>query len=326
MTTKQKIQVAVFGLLLVLACVASFTPMSVSAQADQTTSTCFTVAATREAKYTVPTGYVAWPGNGMSYPAGVAVWGPAIRVCPDDTAESGGDEFDTVTSEASTGDRATNSGWNITWYPAADFNRGDGTTFRQDASQYLWRPVAPQLWRTFPNVPNTAVPEFPVKFVDGKPTVPWGLEYGMDESNFCQQNAGESCRVPVAAQSYFLYTGDYNQPGVGECHGSLNQGCILMIVNVGRITADYTGVYQQGFEVKGRYWHGGIQQLPMAVWGAISHASANMTNQLTTLNTPGGTNAGSNCSVVDACNSLNILVHYTSGNEPLMQGKSGYSR
>ena len=209
--------------------------------------------------------------------------------------------------------------WTVTWLTGADKDRGDGTTFRQSTEKWTWRVVAPELWPTFPNVPNPLVPDFPVvKCADdpNKLCVPDGLEYANAESNFCQQLAGEACRVPVAAEHYLYYSGDYNVPGVGSCTEGKGIGCMLVIVNVGRVTSDYTGVFNQGFRLHARYWNGNA--LDMAIWGLVSHGSNVMMNLDSALNPSGIQNAGANCSVPEGCQGGNIRVLFASGNEPLL--------
>lgn len=210
--------------------------------------------------------------------------------------------------------------WTITWFPGADLDRGDGTTFRQDAVKWTWRKIAPKLWPTFPNVPNPLVPEFRVVQCADDPTkqcVPDGLEYANPESNFCQQLAGEACRVPVAAESYLYYSGDYNVPNVGSCSESgTGIGCMLVIVNVGKVTSDYTGVFNQGFRGNGRYFNGNA--LDMAIWALTSEGANAMMNLNSKLNPLGIQNAGANCSVPEGCKGVHVQVLFTSGNESLL--------
>jgi hypothetical protein len=211
----------------------------------------------------------------------------------------------------------SSSEWTLKWYPAADKDRGDGTTFHDDAEKWVWRKVIPQLWPAFPNVPNPLVPEFRV--VQGKdgPEVPDGLEYAMPESNFCQQLAGEACRVPVAAEHYHYFTGDYDVPNIGSCEeGGSRTGCMLVIVNVGRVTSDFTGVFGQGFRLHARYFNGNA--LDMAIWAIVSHGSNNMLNLDSKLNPAGIQNAGANCSVPEGCEKAHIRVAFVSGNEIML--------
>lgn len=210
--------------------------------------------------------------------------------------------------------------WKLTWFAGADKNRGDGTTFRQSTNNWYLRKVAPELWPTFPNVPNPLVPEFRVVQCADDPSkqcVPDGLENVMQETNFCQQLAGEECKVPVGAMHFLLYTGDYNIPGIGACKGDgTKQGCALVIVNVGRVTADFTGVYSQGFRIHARYWNGNA--LDMAIWALTSHTANVMLNMNSVLNPKDIQNAGANCSVPEGCKGVHIRVVFVSGNEPLL--------
>jgi len=211
----------------------------------------------------------------------------------------------------------SSSAWTLKWYPTADKDRGDGTTFRSDAEKWVWREVAPQLWPTFPNIPNPLVPEFRV--IEGKdgPEVPDGLENAMDESNFCQQLVGEACRVPVAAEHYYYFTGDYDVPNIGSCEeGETGTGCMLVIVNVGRVTSDFTGVFGQGFRLHARYLNG--KALDVAIWALVSHGSNNMLNLDSKLNPDGIQNAGANCSVPEGCEKAKIRVVFVSGNEVML--------
>ena len=206
------------------------------------------------------------------------------------------------------------NGWTITYLPGSDLDRGDGSTFRDTFDAWNFRKIAPELWNTFPNVPNPKVSEFRV--VNGN-QVPDGLEYAMDESNFCQQLGGEGCRVPVAAMHYLLFTGDYDIPGIGECHETNGKGCALVIFNVGNVSADFTGVFQQGFRLHARYWNG--DKLDMATWALTSHTANVMLNMNSTLNPADIQNAGANCSVPDGCEGVNVRVVFTSGNETLVK-------
>ncbi len=204
--------------------------------------------------------------------------------------------------------------WKLTWFAGADKDRGDGTTFRQSTSKWNLRKVAPELWPTFPNVPNPLVPEFRV--INGN-QVPDGLESAMDESNFCQQLAGEACNVPVDAMHYLYFSGDYNVPNIGSCEGSVaGTGCMLVIVNVGGVTSDFTGVFGQGFRLHARYFNGNA--LDMAIWALTSHGANTMMNLNSALNPPNLQNAGANCSVPAGCKSVHIQVVFVSGNELLL--------
>lgn len=214
----------------------------------------------------------------------------------------------------------TASDWVITWLPGASLDRGDGTTFKADAEEWTWLKIAPQLWPTFPNEPNPLVSEFKVVTCADDPTkkcTPDGLEYAMDESNFCQQLAGESCRVPVAAEHYLYFTGDYDIPGIGACsEAGTGYGCMLVIVNVGRVTSDFTGVFGQGFRLHARYWNG--QKLDQAIWALTSHGVNTMLNLSSKLNPAGIQNAGANCSVPEGCIGVHVQVIFVSGNEPML--------
>ena len=170
----------------------------------------------------------------------------------------------------------------------------------------------PAQWPDFPNVDN---PTVSFKAADG-------LEYGLDESVFMEQN--ELGQMPVQARGYRLISGDYNIPGIDVCEAeSEKAGCAIAIFNVGEVTADLKAWVRQGFTVPGRYWNGDTLQL--AMWGLSSHVSANMLNYATngagvdTLNQPGRTNAGANCSVVDGCQKVRFVIAITSGNQLLVK-------
>jgi len=176
---------------------------------------------------------------------------------------------------------------------------------------------APELWPTFPNVPNPLVPDFRV--VNGN-EVPDGLEYGEDDSPFCEQD--QRCDWVVPSWHYRLITGDYKFHSDAFSYECVNtdpdnrRGCLIALFNVGGET--YTWRDQSvdnGFTVFGRYWNG--DALEWGVWGLVSHASANMLNMPTmgdggVLNAGGASsNAGSNCSVPGGCNSVDatVVVH-----------------
>jgi len=232
---------------------------------------------------------------------------PVEGVYPEPTiAETHPSSNEVVTSKS--------NGWAITYLPGSGLDRGDGSTFRDTFDAWNFRKIAPELWSTFPNVPNPEVPGFRV--VNGN-EVPDGLEYAMDESNFCQQLGGEDCQVPVAAMHYFLFTGDYKIPGIGECQSTDGIGCSLIIVNVGDVTADITGMFAQGFRLHARYWNG--EALDMAMWALSSHVANNMLNMDSKLNPEGIQNAGANCSVPNACDGVFTRIVFISGNEPLVK-------
>lgn len=234
---------------------------------------------------------------------------PAAPVVPEVAAKN----VDS-TEEESIQTVVTNEDWTMVWYPAADLDRGDGTTFRLDAQDMVWKKLQPELWPTFPNEPNPLVPEFRVV---NTTEVPDGLEYAMSETNFCQQIAGENCSVPVAAEHFLLYTGDYDIPGIGKCIGEEKNGCALAIVNVGRVTADLLGSFDQGFRIHARYWNGNA--LNMAMWGLMSHTSNVMLDLNSKLNPESIQNAGANCSVPEGCDQVHNRIVFISGNEVLLE-------
>gem|GEM_PF-2945996 len=182
-------------------------------------------------------------------------------------------------------------------------------------------PASPELWPTFPNIPNPLVPSF--RIVNGN-EVPDGLEYGQDIDIFCQQDL--RCDFNVAARSYRLYTGDYDFPAVGEsCNiGDTGIGCAISVWNVGDVTALFENQsFDRGFTVAGRYWNGDVLHIAMSA--LMSHAAANMLN-LSELNPSGGANAGANCSVPSGCQGVNLVIVVTSGNEVLWKARTTVTR
>ena len=166
---------------------------------------------------------------------------------------------------------------------------------------------APEMWKTFPNVPNTDVPEFRV--VDGT-QVPDGMEYGTYDSPYCYT---DPCDFIVGAWEYRYYSGPYNFEGF-ECGmvGS-DQGCLLLVINV--MDQSYTfrdNSFDNGFTLRGRYFNG--DALEWGVWGLVSHGSANMLNMPTmahpdeVLNSGDPGNSGANCGTPQGCNSVNVRV------------------
>jgi hypothetical protein len=183
------------------------------------------------------------------------------------------------------------------------------------------RKPAPELWPTFPNVPNPLVPEFRV--VNGN-EVPDGLEYGEDDSPFCEYK--QTCDWVVPAWHYRLISGDYAFTSsefsytCQNVEGQPRKGCLIVLFNV--MDETYTWRDQSvdnGFTVMGRYWNG--DALEWGAWGLVSHAVANMLNFPTmrdpttgnVLNAGGlSSNAGANCGIQpNACGTVDatIIVH-----------------
>lgn len=170
---------------------------------------------------------------------------------------------------------------------------------------------APASWPVFPNVNNPLV-NFQSKN---------GLEYGLDERNYCPQ---ETCDVIVAAGEYNGITADYDF-GFLDCSATDTTGCGIMFVNVGEVTANFEQVVvNNGFSVAGRYWNG--NELQQAIWGFVSHSSANMLNMATTLNPQGSSNSGANCSVKTGCTAVLWRVVITSGNQILVVAETTVKR
>lgn len=186
----------------------------------------------------------------------------------------------------------------------------------------------PARWPTFPNIPNPKLTssEFPV--VNGD-QVPWGVEYGVDNVPFCQQDT--RCDFVVPALHYRLVTADYSFQGV-ICRGDGKKGCLLMLVNVGNQTQIWRNqMADNGFSVAGRYWDG--DHLDTAMWGLVSHASANMLNGSTmaspdkVLNSgDGSTNGGANCGVPNGCQTVDATIVVHAGDRILAIAKSTVTR
>lgn len=220
----------------------------------------------------------------------------------------------------------TTGAWTFTWFPAADFDRGDGTTFRQDV-QNLWPswndwPVAPAKWPTPPNVPNPLESRFRVKQVNGVDTVPDGVEIPQGEANYCQVLQGEKCTNPVEPRHYMLYTGDGGNCTNGMWDAVEGKGNVLIVVNVGNVTARFDCEFWQGWRNHGRYWNG--DNMPIGISSLASHAGNVMLNLNSELNPSGSSrtgiaNAGGNCSWVYGCEGIHYTVIFTSGNERLLR-------
>lgn len=182
----------------------------------------------------------------------------------------------------------------------------------------------PGVWKVFPNQPNPDLPDSEWRVVtnaQGKKETPDGLEYGLAESVFMEQN--EYGQFPVQAEGYRYISGDYVIPGVDECQAEDGMGCAIALFNVGGTTADVMGWVRQGFTVPGRYFNGDV--LHIGMWALASHGSANMLNMATfgagddTLNDPNRTNAGANCSVPDGCQKVRFTIIVMSGNQVLVK-------
>lgn len=172
---------------------------------------------------------------------------------------------------------------------------------------------APKLWPTFPNIPNPLVQGFRVV---NRNEVPDGVEYGVPNVPFCQQDM--RCDYIVPARHYRLETGDYVYRGT-RCAGG--GGCLLLVFNEGGEShTDVNQYFDNGFTVPGRYWNG--DTLEWGAWGLVSHASANMLNLPTKASedkvlNPGGNsaNGGANCGVPEACNSVRAMIVVKTGDK-----------
>lgn len=176
---------------------------------------------------------------------------------------------------------------------------------------------APQLWKTYPNIPNPDVSGFRV--VNGT-QVPDGVEYGVANVPFCQQDS--RCDIVVPAQHYRLITGNYQFLG-NRCGDNEGEGCLLLLINVSEKSHTFRDqIVDNGFTVPGRYWNG--DALEWGIWGLVSHASANMLNMPTMASAtqvlnPGGsfTNGGANCGVPSGCKSVEATVIVIAGDRIL---------
>lgn len=203
--------------------------------------------------------------------------------------------------------------WNVSWFEGATPQMTDWFAKLPDPQ--------PTLWQRFPNEDN---PNVNPPFVAAD-----GLEYGLDESVFMEQNTIGN--FPVQAEGYRVITGDYNIPGYDRCSEEESKtGCAIAIFNVGGVTADLEAFVRQGFTTTGRYFNG--DKLELGMWGLSSFQSATMLNMLTygangeVLNTPDQTNAGANCSVPEACNKVRFVIIITSGNQMLVKAETTVSR
>lgn len=182
----------------------------------------------------------------------------------------------------------------------------------QQMRGWSFQALDPVNWPDFPNVDN---PQVGFRAADG-------LEYGMDESLYCQRN--QTCDIVVPAMHYRIISGDYNL-GFDSCEGSVaGEGCAIMLVNVGNVSADFREIQiDLGFTVFGRYWNG--DKMPLAIWAGLSHVVHNMLNLLPQVGS-GDVNRGANCSVPQGCQSVRAAFVIMSGNEILVKGVTTVSR
>ncbi len=182
---------------------------------------------------------------------------------------------------------------------------------------------APSLWKTFPNIPNTDVPEFRTNGLQ----VPDGLEYGTYDSPFCSSHP---CDMPVGAWEYRYITGDYKFLDTG-CKGEGGKGCMLILVNI--MDQSYTFRDQDvdnGFTLRGRYFNG--DALEWGIWGLVSNGAANMLNMPTlahpgeVLNSGDPGNSGANCGNPEACSSVDVMVVVHAGDAIIAVAKTTVTR
>lgn len=190
--------------------------------------------------------------------------------------------------------------WDVSYF--------DGVTTQMES--WSFKDLDPVLWPVFPNVDNAGYPAAN------------GVEYGMAESVFCQQD--QTCDFEVAARHYRLFTGDYNIAGL-SCETKNGIGCAVAFFNVGDVTAFWASQkMHDGFTVTGRYWNGDV--MPHAVWALLSNTVNNMLNLNSPLNQNGGANAGANCSVPGGCIGVDVTFVVTSGNQVLVTGHTTFNK
>jgi hypothetical protein len=189
---------------------------------------------------------------------------------------------------------------------------------------------APSLWKTFPNIPNTDVPEFRVvKCADNpsKDCVPDGMEYGTYDSPYCSSHP---CDMPVGAWEYRYITGDYKFLDT-ECKGENGKGCMLILVNI--MDQSYTFRDQDvdnGFTLRGRFFNG--DALEWGIWGLVSNGAANMLNMPTlahpgeVLNSGDPGNSGANCGNPEACKSVDVTIVVHAGDAIVAVAKTTVTR
>ncbi len=216
----------------------------------------------------------------------------------------------------------SNNGWEI--------NEID---LKDDPIVAAWLPKvrapAPELWPTFPNVANPKVADF---------NVADGVEYGQDDSPFCEQD--QRCDWVIPAWHYRLISGDYKftspkfSYSCQNVEGQDRKGCLIILFNV--MNESFTWRDQSvnnGFTVMGRYWNG--EALEWAVWGLTSHAAANMLNYPTlrnsitgdVLNAGSSINAGANCGIQpNACETVDVMVIVHAGDRILATMHTTVSR
>ncbi len=196
--------------------------------------------------------------------------------------------------------KMSTNGWDIVMY--------DGVTDQMKTWAGSFK--APALdWSQYPNV------DFPKHDFLAKD----GVEYGMAESAFCQQD--QTCDVNVPAMHYRLITGDYAINGVDECKkaSDTEPGCGIILVNVGNVTAMFRDQHvDYGFTVEGRYWNG--DAMPVTLWALSSNTAYNM------LNLEGNVNMGANCSVPGGCASVRLTIVIMSGNQILLKATTTVTR
>lgn len=223
------------------------------------------------------------------------------------------------------------NGWKVQTY--------EGTT--DQITNWFKNPVlkapAPELWPTFPNVPNPLVPDFRTEecrlsldtnAAPGAMCVPDGMYYGLDERGVFQNDVGDAV---IQARGYLDVSGDFDWGFVSHKAADDKRGSALLVINVGNVSANFEDVHiDNGFSVEGRYFNG--ETLWWGIWGLTSHRTAAMLNYPVEIPNPDGegrrilnagdspddVNAGANCSVPEGCKGVHYTVVITSGNHVLL--------
>ncbi len=207
----------------------------------------------------------------------------------------------------------------------------------QDGAVGKWLAVLenpnPSQWETAANVRNPIRTDFPTAdcrqqanargVMEEYCQVPQGVEYGEDESPFCENHP---CDLQLSPWHFRLITGDYSFLG-HTCQGNADaqKGCLLLIINVMDRSVTFRDQdVDNGYTLTGRYWDG--DNLQWGTLGLVSHHSAAMLGMKTYAhpgeplnagNAERPDNAGANCGTPNACRSVDAFVVIVSGDRVL---------